>query len=148
MVKKSLFAPFTDIIPTTLRFQKLSNLTNSTKFCKTHFPLFLQLKKFILVTISILMFSNMIPPPRQLQYLQGSVQRKLRWVKNGVNRSVGASDCGAGHSFVMLFGSHLGFAIFPFPVSTAQSIGELWNNGWSGASDIAPLVLALYSCHR
>ncbi len=56
---------------------------------------------------------------------KGSVQRKLRWVENGVNRSVGASDCGAGRSFVFLFGFHLGFAIFPFPVSTAQIIGEL-----------------------
>ncbi len=51
--------------------------------------------------------------------LKGSVQRKLRWVENGVNRSVGASDCGAGRSFVDLFGFHLGLAIFPFPVSTA-----------------------------
>ncbi len=60
--------------------------------------------------------------------LKGSVQRKLRWVKNGVNRSVGASDCGAGHSFVFLFRFHLGYAIFPFPVSTAQIIGEFWIN--------------------
>ncbi len=52
--------------------------------------------------------------------LKGSVQRKLRWVENGVNRSVGASDCGAGHSFVVLFAFHLDFTIFPFPVSTAQ----------------------------
>jgi hypothetical protein len=63
-----------------------------------------------------------------LKIFKGSVQRKLRWVENGVNRSVGASDCGAGHSFVVLFGSHLVFAIFPFPVSTAQSIGEFWTN--------------------
>jgi hypothetical protein len=55
--------------------------------------------------------------------IKGSVQRKLRWVENGVNRSVGASDCGAGHSFVVLFGFHLDFAIFPFPVITAQIIG-------------------------
>jgi hypothetical protein len=60
--------------------------------------------------------------------IKGSVQRKLRWVENGVNRSVGASDCGAGHSFVVLFGSHFGFAIFLFPVITARSIGEFWNN--------------------
>ncbi len=59
---------------------------------------------------------------------KGSVQRKLRWVENGVNRSVGALDCGAGRSFVVLFGFHLGFAIFPFPVSTAQIIGEFWKN--------------------
>jgi hypothetical protein len=56
--------------------------------------------------------------------IKGNVQRKLRWVKNGVNRSVGASDCGAGHSFVVLFGFHLGFAIFPFPVSTVKIIGD------------------------
>jgi hypothetical protein len=29
---------------------------------------------------------------------KGSVQRKLRWVENGVNRSVGASDCGCSGS--------------------------------------------------
>jgi hypothetical protein len=56
--------------------------------------------------------------------IKGSVQRKLRWVENGVNRSVRASDCGAGHPFVILFGFHLGFSIFPFLVSTAQIIGE------------------------
>jgi hypothetical protein len=50
--------------------------------------------------------------------IKGSVQRKLRWVENGVNRSVGASDCGAGHCFAVLFRFRLGFAIFPFPVST------------------------------
>jgi hypothetical protein len=55
---------------------------------------------------------------------KGSVQRKLRWVENGVNRSVGASDYGAGHSFVVLFRFHLGFAIFPFPVSSAEFTGE------------------------
>jgi hypothetical protein len=60
--------------------------------------------------------------------LKGSVQRKLRRVENDVNRSVGTSDCGAGHSFVFLFGLHLGFTIFPFPVSTDQIIGEFWYN--------------------
>ncbi len=79
--------------------------------------------------------------------IKGNVQRKLRWVENGVNRSVGASDCGAGHSFVVLFGFHLGFAIFPFPVSTVQIIGEFWINRWSGASDVTPIELALDSCH-
>ncbi len=68
---------------------------------------------------------------------KGSVQRKLRWVLNGVNGSVGASDCGAGHSFVVLFRFHLGFTIFPFPVSTTQIIGEFWINTWSGTSDLA-----------
>jgi hypothetical protein len=60
--------------------------------------------------------------------LKGNIQRKLRWVKNGVNRSVGASDCGAGHTFVVLFGFHLGFAIFPFLVSTVKIIGKFWIN--------------------
>jgi hypothetical protein len=41
---------------------------------------------------------------------------------------VGASDCCTGHSFVVLFEFHLGFTIFPFPVSTAQVIGEFWKN--------------------
>jgi hypothetical protein len=53
---------------------------------------------------------------------------KLRWVENGANRWVLASDWGAGRSFVVLFRFHLGFAIFPFPVSTAQIIGEFWIN--------------------
>ncbi len=68
--------------------------------------------------------------PRTLRRvgLKGNVQRKLRWVENGVNRSVGASDCGAGHYFVVLFGFHLGFAIFLFPVSTGKIIGEFWIN--------------------
>jgi hypothetical protein len=56
--------------------------------------------------------------------LKGSVQRKLSWVENGVNRSVGASDCGAGHSFVVLFRFHLGFALFPFPVCTVKIISS------------------------
>jgi hypothetical protein len=60
--------------------------------------------------------------------LRTDLKRKLRWVENGVNRSVGASDCGAGHSFVVLFGFHLAFAIFPFPVSTVKIIGEFWTN--------------------
>jgi hypothetical protein len=55
---------------------------------------------------------------------KGSVQRKLWWVENGVNRSVGASDCGAGHSFVVLLGFHLDFGLFPFPVSTVKILGE------------------------
>ncbi len=63
---------------------------------------------------------------RPLPTLKGNVQRKLRWVENGVNRSVGASNCGAGHSFVVLFGFHLGFVIFLFLVSTVKIIGEFW----------------------
>ncbi len=78
---------------------------------------------------------------------KGSVQRKLRWVENGVIRSVGASDCGAEHSFVVLFRFHLGFTIFPFPVSTAKFIGEFWKNKRSATSAVAPIVLALYINH-
>jgi hypothetical protein len=62
------------------------------------------------------------------QIFKGGVQRKLRWIENNVNRSVLASDCGAGHSFVVLLGFYLGFAIFPFPVSTVYIIGEFWKN--------------------
>ena len=84
---------------------------------------------------------------RSKKSVKGSVQRKLRWVENGVNRSVGASDCGAGRSFVVLFRFHLGFAIFPFPVSAVKIIGKFWINRRSGASDVAPIELALYSCY-
>jgi hypothetical protein len=34
--------------------------------------------------------------------LKCSVQRKLRWVENGDNRSAGASGCGTGHYFECL----------------------------------------------
>ncbi len=85
---------------------------------------------------------------RPIRALKGSVQRKVRWVENGVNRSIGASDCGAWHSFVVLFGFHLGLTIFPFPVSTAQDIGEFRKNKLSGTSNVAPIVLALYRQHR
>ncbi len=88
-----------------------------------------------------------LPHSFYISRLKGSVQWKLSWVENGAIRSVGASDCGAGHSFVVLFTFHLGFAIFPFPVSTVQFTGEFWINRWSGASDVAPIELALYSCH-
>jgi hypothetical protein len=80
-------------------------------------------------------------------FLKGNVQRKLRWVENGLNRGVGASDCGAGHSFVVLFGFHFDFTIFPFLVSTAQVIGKFWKIRRSGASNVAPIVFALYRCH-
>jgi hypothetical protein len=78
---------------------------------------------------------------------KGSVQRKLRWVENGVIRTKGASDYGAGHSFVVLFVFHLDFTIFLFPVTTTQIIGEFWQNRWSGTSDVALIVLALYRWH-
>ncbi len=78
---------------------------------------------------------------------KGNVQLKLRWVENGINRIVMASDCDAGYSFFVLFGFHPDFAIFPFPVSTAQIIGEFWENRSSGTSDVAPIVMALYRKH-
>ncbi len=87
---------------------------------------------------------NRVPNLLQVFLLKGNVQRKLRWVENGVNRSIGASDCGAGHSFVVLFRFPLGFAIFPFPVSTAEFIGEFWTNKRSATSDVVPIQLVLY----
>ncbi len=62
------------------------------------------------------------------RHLKGSVQRKLRWVENGVIRRVLASHRGAGYYFVDLGGLHLVYPLFPFPVSTAQIIGEFWKN--------------------
>jgi hypothetical protein len=56
--------------------------------------------------------------------LKGSVQRKLRWVENGVIQRVWASHCGAGYYFLELGGLHLVYDFFPFQVSTAQIIGE------------------------
>jgi hypothetical protein len=85
--------------------------------------------------------TNHHPP---LSVVKGSVQRKLRWVENSLNRSVCTSDCGVGHSFVVLLGFHFDFTIFPFPASTAQFIGEFWKNRRSGASDVAPIVFALH----
>jgi hypothetical protein len=63
-----------------------------------------------------------------LSTVKGSVQRKLRWVENGVNRSVGALDCGAGHYFEFFIRSHLALNIFPFPVNTAKLLGDFYNN--------------------
>jgi hypothetical protein len=41
--------------------------------------------------------------------LKGIVQRKLRCVENGINRQVLLWCWGAGHSFLILKGHHLGF---------------------------------------
>jgi hypothetical protein len=68
--------------------------------------------------------------------IEVNVQRKLGWVKNSSSCWVLAWDCGAGHYFFVLFYVLLGFAIFPFPVSTAQFIDEFWKNTWSGMSDV------------
>jgi hypothetical protein len=59
---------------------------------------------------------------------KGSVQYKLRWVKNGDIWRVWAWYRGAGYYFVVLGGLRLVFTLFPFPVSTAQIIGESWKN--------------------
>jgi hypothetical protein len=77
----------------------------------------------------------------------GSVQRKLRWVKNDIIRWVWDSHRGTGYYFVHLGGLHLVYAFFPIPVSTAQIIGEFWKNGCSGVSKVAPIVFALYGSH-
>jgi hypothetical protein len=58
--------------------------------------------------------------------IKGSVQQKVRWVKNVVIQEVWASHCGAGYYFVDLGGFHLVYAFFLFPVSMAQIIGEFW----------------------
>jgi hypothetical protein len=79
-----------------------------------------------------------------LSLIKGSVQQKLRWVENGVNRCVWAWQCGAGRFYVILLHLQLVFTIFPFLVCTAQVIGEFWINMWSTMSDVAPTVLALY----
>jgi hypothetical protein len=80
--------------------------------------------------------------------LQGIAQRKVRWVESGVIRRLWASYCGAGYYFVVSGGLHLVFTLFLFPVSTAQIMGEFWKNRCSGTSDLAPIVLALYSRNR
>jgi hypothetical protein len=76
--------------------------------------------------------------------IKGSVQRKLRRVENSVNPWEKALDHGAGHYFFVLVRLHLFLSIFPFPVSTAQFIGEFWKNRWSATSNVAPAVLVLY----
>jgi hypothetical protein len=65
--------------------------------------------------------------------LKGSVQRKLRWVENSANRCVLAWDCGGGHYIEFLFRRRLVLNIFPFPVSTAKLLGNLYNNRRSAA---------------
>ncbi len=76
----------------------------------------------------LVFFFSVIPIPGPWYIFKGSVQRRLRRVENGVKRSVGVSNCGTGHSFVVLFRFHLNFAIFLFPASTARFIGEFWKN--------------------
>ncbi len=65
--------------------------------------------------------------------LKGSVQQKLRWVLIGANCWVLAWDCGAGHYFDFLLCRCLTLDIFPFPVTTAELIGEFYNNRRSAA---------------
>jgi hypothetical protein len=76
--------------------------------------------------------------------IKGSVQRKLRWDENGVNRCVWAWDCGTGRFYVVLLRLHLAFTIFPFPVSTAQFIGKFWKTRRSATSDVALHLLRRY----
>jgi hypothetical protein len=77
--------------------------------------------------------------------LKGSVQRKLRWVENGLNPLVHNLDRGARHYFFIFVHLHLFLTIFPFLVSTAEFIGEFWAKKRSATSNVAPTVLALYS---
>jgi hypothetical protein len=135
---------------------KNSSITNTPKAKISCFCLFKQGNSRIKCQFQILLrpipqrgITSEVDNPEEFVSLfengfKGSVQRKLRWVENGVNRSVGASDCGAGHSFIDLFGFHFDFIIFPFPVSTAEFIGEFWINKQSTTIDVAQIVLALY----
>ncbi len=76
--------------------------------------------------------------------LKDCVQRKLRQVKSIANRLVLASDNGTGQDFVFVICCHLIFAVFPFPVNTAQLIGEFCKNEASCKSDVVPKVIAQY----
>jgi hypothetical protein len=136
--------------------RKNSSITNTPKAKISCFCLFKQDNSRIECQFQILLrpspqrgITSEVDNPEEFASLfkngfKGSVQRKLRWVENGVNRSVGASDCGAGHSFIVLFGFHFDFTIFPFPVGTAKFIGEFWINKQSATIDVAQIVLALY----
>jgi hypothetical protein len=62
---------------------------------------------------------------------KSSVQQKLRWVKNSANRWVLAWGCGTRQSFISIINLCLVSNIFPFPVSKAKLIGDVWNNRWS-----------------
>ncbi len=73
-------------------------------------------------------FAQVIEEHRKNKKLKGSVQRKLRWVENGVIRWVWAPHCGTEYYFVNLGGLHLVYDFFPLPVSTARIIGEFWKN--------------------
>ncbi len=78
-----------------------------------------------------------------IEMFKGSVQRKLRWVENGLKRCVWG-DCGAGRFYVVLLRLHLAFTIFPFPVSTAQLIGEFWKIRRSATTLVALHLLGRY----
>jgi hypothetical protein len=47
-------------------------------------------------------------------------------------------------NFFILVHLHLVLTSFPFPVITAEFIGEFWANKRSATCDVAPTVLALY----
>jgi hypothetical protein len=73
----------------------------------------------------------MIPLPP----LKGSDQRKLRWVKNSASRCILlAWDCGAGPYFEFLIRRCIVMNVFPFPVSTANLLGDFYNNRRSAAN--------------
>jgi hypothetical protein len=53
-------------------------------------------------------------------YLKDSIQQNLRWVKSSANHWVLASGHGTGQCFTFLIRSHLLFAVFLFPFTTAE----------------------------
>jgi hypothetical protein len=76
-----------------------------------------------------------IPLPN-LQHFKGSVQRKLRWVENGVDPRVQALDHGAGHYFLVLVRLHLVLTILYFRFRSV--LPNLWTNRRSATSGVAP----------
>jgi hypothetical protein len=69
-------------------------------------------------------------------HIKGGIQRKLRWVKKSINRWVLTSVHGAGNYifFELAFNLIFNIFLFPFPLRTAQLIGEFWNNSESMAN--------------
>jgi hypothetical protein len=72
----------------------------------------------------------------QKQLFKGIVQRKLRWVKSGVNRAVNASVLGRWTLFLMLKGHYLAFRIKRFAATWAHIIGNVGKNWWSAENGV------------
>jgi hypothetical protein len=117
---------FYNIFELFILVRKNSSITNTPKAKICCFCLFKQDNPRIKCQFQILLrpspqrgITSEVGNPEEFASLfgngfKGSVLRKLRWVENGVNRSVGASDCGAGHSLIVLFGFHLILPYFRF----------------------------------